>query len=145
MYTDTDSFFLQFFIVDLAKEILSPSQLWDVFDFSEIEHTHISQLSDPRADVHGDEVGDFKDETKGDPIVEFVGLRLKMYLFTVCRDTKYTQGLNYEVEIRNKNLAKGISPFQIRRFKHEDYLRMYNGRALQNVVNRRISSKLQVC
>ena len=87
LYTDTDSFFLQFFVDDLAKEINSRPQLRDAFDFSEIEHTHLSQLRGSIADVHGGEVGYFKDETKGDPIVEFVGLRPKMYSFTVCRAT----------------------------------------------------------
>ena len=142
LYTDTDSFFLHFFVDNLATEINARPQLRDAFDFSEIEHTHLSQLRSSGADVHGGEVGYFKDETKGDPIVEFVALRPKMYSFTVCRATKYTQGLNCEVEMRHKNVAKGISRSQIKQFKHEDYLRMYTGGALKNVVNRRIGSKL---
>ena len=83
------------------------------------------------ADVQGGEVGYFKDETKGDPIVEFDALRPKMYSFTVCRTTEYTQCLNCEVETRHKNVAKGISCSQIKQFKNEDYLRMYNGGALK--------------
>ena len=142
LYTDTDSFFLQFYVDDLAKEINLRPDLRDAFDFSEIEHTHLSLLCGPEEEIHGGEVGYFKDETKGDPIVEFVGLRPKMYSFTVCRANKYKEGLNNAVEIRNKHVAKGISRSQIKRFTHEDYISMYNGGALQNVVNRRISSKL---
>ena len=97
LYTDTDSFFLQFFVDDLAKEINSRPLLRDAFDFSEIEPTHLSQLRGIKIDVHGGEVGYFKDETKGDPIVEFVGLRPKMYSFTVCRATQYIDGLNSKV------------------------------------------------
>ena len=142
LYTDTDSFFLHFFVDDLAKEINSRPQLRDAFDFSEIEHTHLSQLRGPNGDIHGGEVGYFKDETKGDPIVEFVGLRIRMYSFTVCRATKYTKGLNCNVAMRNKHVAKGISRSQIKRDTHEDYINMYNGGPLKNVVNRRIGSKL---
>ena len=142
LYTDTDSFFLQFYVDDLAKEINSRPQLRDAFDFSEIEQTHLSHLSGPIADVHGGEVGYFKNETKGDSIVKFVALRPKIYSFTVSCATEYTQGLNYEVKMRNKHVTKGISRSQIRRFKHENYISMYNGGKLKNVVNRRIGSIL---
>ena len=124
LYTDTDSFLLHFYVDNLAKEINARPKLRDAFDFSEIEHTHFSQLRGPGADVHGGEVGYFKDESTGDPIVEFVGLRPKMYSFTVCRATEYSPGLNSEVEMWNKNVAKIISLSQIRRFKHDDYFRM---------------------
>ena len=39
-------------------------------------------------------------------------------------------------------MAKRVAQSQIKRFKHEDYVRMYNGGALTNVVNGRIGSKL---
>ena len=84
LYTDTDSFFVQFFVEDLAKEINSRSHFRDAFDFSEIGNGHLSNLGRGNANLHAGEVGYFKDETKGNPIVEFVGLRPKMYSFTVC-------------------------------------------------------------
>ena len=46
------------------------------------------------------------------------------------------------MDVRHKAVAKGVARSQIKRFKHEDYVRMYNGGALTNVVNRRIGSKL---
>ena len=46
------------------------------------------------------------------------------------------------MDVRHKAVAKGVARAQIKRFKHEDYVRMYNGGALTNVVNRRIGSKL---
>ena len=50
------------------------------------------------------------------------------------------------MDIRHKAVAKGVARSQIKRFKHEDYVRMFNGGALTNVVNPRIGSKLhQVC
>ena len=97
LYTDTDSFFLQFFVEDLAEEINSRAELRAAFDFSEIPLGHRIGLGCPD-DPNGGVVGYFKDECKGDPIVEFVGLRPKMYSFTVCAanptppaaDTVYT-------------------------------------------------------
>ena len=44
LYTDTDSFFLHFFVEDLAKEINSRPHLRDAFDFSEISNGHLSNL-----------------------------------------------------------------------------------------------------
>ena len=46
------------------------------------------------------------------------------------------------MDVRHRAVAKGVARSQIKRFKHEDYVRMYNGGALTNVVNRRIGSKL---
>ena len=65
-----------------------------------------------------------------------------MYSFTVCEASEPISGLNYPMDVRHKAVAKGVARSQIKRFKHEDYVRMYNGGALTNVVNRRIGSKL---
>ena len=141
LYTDTDSFFLHFFVEDLAKEINARLHLRDAFDFSEISPGHLSNLGRAGAGLHAGEVGYFKDETKGDTIVEFVGLRPKMYSFTVCEASEPIPGLNYPMDVRHM-VANGMARSQIKRFKHEDYVRMYNGGALTNVVNCRIGSKL---
>ena len=54
--------------------------------------------------------------------------------------------MNYLVDFRHKAVAKGVARSKIKRFKHDDYLRMYNGGALTNVVNPRIGSTLyQLC
>ena len=142
LYTDTDSFFLHFFVEDLAKEKNSRPNLRDAFDFSEISNGHLSNLGRGNADLHGGEVGCFKDETKGNPIVEFVGLRVKMYLFTVCDASEPIPGVNYSMDVRHKVVAKSVARSQIKRFKHEDYVRMSKGGSLTNVINRRIGSKL---
>ena len=142
LYTDTGSFFLHFFVEDLAKEIDARPHLRDAFDFSEISPGHLFNFGRAGAGLHAGEVGYFKDETKGDLIVEFVGLRPKMYSFTVCEASEPIPGLNYPMEVRHKPVAKGVARSQIKRFKQEDYVRMYNGGALTNVVNRQIGSKL---
>ena len=127
---------------DLAKEIISRFHLRDAFDFSEIFHGHLSNLGRGNANLHVGEVGYFKDETKGNLIVEFVGLRPKMYSFTLCDASEPIPGVNYPMNVRHRAVAKGVARSQIKRYKHEDYVRMYNGRALIKVVNRRIGSKL---
>ena len=124
LYTDTDSFYLHFFVDDLAKEINARHHLRDAFDFSEIKNGHLSNLGRGNADLHAEEFGFFKYETKGNPIVEFVGLRRKMYSFTVCDASEPILALNYPMDVRHKAVAKGVAPSQIKRFKHEDYVRM---------------------
>ena len=142
LYTDTDSFFLHFFVDDLAKEINARPKLRDAFDFSEISNGHLSNFGRGHADLYAGEVGYFKDETKGNPIVEFVGLRPKMYSYTVCDASEPITGVNYPMDVRHKAVKKAVARSQIKRFKHEDNVRMYNGGALTNVVNRRIGTKL---
>ena len=46
-------------------------------------------------------------------------------------------------EVRQKAVAMGVARSQIKRFKHEDYMRMYNGGVFTNVVNFRIGFKIQ--
>ena len=127
---------------DLAKEINSRPHLRDALDFSEISNGHLSNLGRGHADFNAGEVGYFKEETKGNPIVVFVGLRPKRYSFTVCDAADPIPGVNYPMDMRHKAVAKGVARSQIKRFKHEDYVRIYNGGALTNVVNGRIGSKL---
>ena len=79
LYTDIDLFFLYFFFEDLAKKINVQFHLWDVFEFSDICNGHISNLRRVNANLHAGEVRYYKDKTKGNPIVEFVGLRPTMY------------------------------------------------------------------
>ena len=113
IYTDTDSFCLHFFVKELAKEINSRHNLRDAFDFSEIGNGHLFNLGRGNANLHAGEVGYFKDETKGNPIVEFVGVRYKLYSFTVCDASEPIPGVNYQMDLRHKAVAKGIARSQI--------------------------------
>ena len=142
LYIDTDSFFLHIFVEDLAKEINARPQLRYAFDFSEISPGHLSNLGGAGAGLHAGEVGYFKDETKGDPIAEFVGLRPTMYSFTVCEASEPIPGLNYPIDVRHKAVVMGVARSQIKRLKHDDYVQLYNGGFLTNEVNCRIGSKL---
>ena len=142
LYTDTDSFFLHFFVEDLEQNINTRPHLREAFDFSEISNGHLSNLGRGNAGLHAREVGFVKDVTKGNPIVELVGLCPKMYSFTVCDSSEPIPWVNYPINVRHKAVAMGVARFQIKRFTHEDYVRMYIGGALTNVVYRHIGSKL---
>ena len=126
----------------MANEINARPHHRDAFDFSEISLGHLFNLGFAKARLHSGEVDYFKDETRGDPIVEFVGLRPNMYSFNVCAASEPIPGLNYSMDVRHKAMAKGVARSQIKRFKHEDYVRLYIGGALTNVVNCRIGSNL---
>ena len=91
--TDTDSFCIQFFVEDLVKSIYSSLPVRNAFDFSEISRHHLSKLG-TTGDKHAGQVGYFKDECTGDPIIEFVALRQKMYSFTVCEASEFIPKFN---------------------------------------------------
>jgi len=138
LYTDTDSFFLQIFTEDLGHAIYSRPELREAFDFSEIPENHLSGLGSPN-DPHAGEVGYFKDECKGDPIIEFIGLRPKMYSFTAC---KAVPPETPATVLKHKAVAKGITRANIRTLTHDDFDRMYREGPQTHIVNRRIGSKL---
>jgi len=75
-------------------------------------------------------VGKFKDETGGKKITEFVGLRPKMYSFTVHNDKK--------THVR----AKGIATATSKKLRHQDYLKQLNLPEENKLANRRIGCKL---
>ena len=59
LYTDTDSFFLLFFVEDLPHEIKSRPAVRDAFDFSDVSDHHLTGL---HSIENAGEVGYFKDE-----------------------------------------------------------------------------------
>ena len=63
-------------------------------------------------------------ESKGNPIVEFIALCPKMYSFTACDKSEPIPGVNEPMGERHKAVAKGLARSHIKRFKHEDYVRM---------------------
>ena len=91
---------------DLAKKINLCPHLRDAFDFSKISNGHLSNLGRGHANLHAGKVGYFKDETNGNQIVEFVGLRPKMYSFTVCHASEPIPGVNYPMDVRHKAVAR---------------------------------------
>ena len=143
LYTDMDSFFLQFFVEDLAQELNRDQSMRDWFDFSEIPADHVSGLGSPN-DFHGDIVGYFKDKMKGKQVYELIALKPKSYSVRTIKATLYKpESPMLQPVFIHKAVAKGITRANIKRLTHEDYLQMYNEVAnCRNVINRRIGTKL---
>ena len=139
LYTDTDSLIMQFFTNDFYKEILDVPQLRRLFDFSEIPANHPSCLGTPD-DTNKGKVGFFKDETKGNPITEFVALKPKMYSFKVCECQEF--GSNAQPRVWNKQVGKGIARATLKKTTHQQYLNMFQERHTTKLTNKRIASKL---
>ena len=103
LFTDTDS--LAYVLQDTPQAILQHLRECQIMDFSNLDPTHefydASQAMVP---------GYWKDDNAGADIVEFVGLRAKMYSFMYARDRG------------SKSTAKGIQrSFLERNIKHENY------------------------
>ena len=79
--TDTDSLKYEIETEDLYKDMIN---IKDYFDFSEYNKDHF--CFDP---TNAKVIDKFKDETNGNPIVEFVGLRPKMYTQLVYYTSTY--------------------------------------------------------
>ena len=106
LYTDTDSFMYEIETEDLYRELYD---LRNYFDFSNYPKAHF--LYD---DCNRKVAGYFKDETAGVPIVEFCGLKAKMYSFLV-----FSQESTKEKSVQK---AKGVVKATLRQIKHDDYI-----------------------
>ena len=140
LYTDTDTFFLQFFVDDLHNKIKSSPPVRDAFDFSDVSDVNLTGL---HSIANAGEVSYFKDECKCRPIVEFVGLRPKMYSFTVMNAEEYDPRLPVKpVQLRHKAIAKGGLRTNNKLFTHEKYVTMFREGDARKVTNFSIGSKL---
>ena len=118
LYTDTDSFFLQFFVENVAQELNSDQSMRDWFDFSEIFADHVSGLGAPY-DSHGGVVGYFKDEMKGEQVYEVIALKPKSYSVRTVKATIYNpDGEMPPPVFMHKAVAKGITIENIKRQTH---------------------------
>ena len=140
LYTETDSFFLQFNVEDLPNEINSRRALREAFNFSDVSDHYLTGLY---SIANAGEVGLFKDECKCHPIVKFVGLQPKMHSFTVMDAEEYDPRLPVKlVKLRYKAVAEGVSRANIKRYTHDDCVTMFREGDARKVTNRRIGSKL---
>ena len=102
------------------------------FDFS--SHPEGSRFYDTSVKS---KIGYFKDETGGHPILEFVGLKPKMYSFQIYKGK--TDGRPNLVE---KHSAKGIQRATIAKLTHSEYLSQILDPQPQRVPHNRIGAQL---
>lgn len=127
MFTDTDSLLYEIHTQDLYADLAG---MKEHFDFSNYPHDH-PLYSEENKGV----IGKFKDETASNPILEFVGLRPKMYSFKVI-------DVAHGNVVREKHRAKGISLSASHDLTHADYLAQLRQPVENYCMNRRIGSQL---
>ena len=90
LFTDTDSLCYEIKTDDIYEDIWSEKEKFDLS-----EYPHSSKFYDP---TNKKVLGMFKDETKSKPIVEFVGLKAKMYsVKTTDSESKRAKGVKKAV------------------------------------------------
>ncbi len=102
LMTDTDSLIYDIETEDLYDDMVNNLHWFDTSDYPK-NHSAYSE-------VNKKVLGKFKDETNGNPIVEFVGLRPKMY------------SILEKGNIEKKKTAKGISRVVTKKMTHQSYL-----------------------
>ena len=102
--------------------------------FDLAEHPKTSCFYDPQ---NNKVVGKMKDEGKGQPILEFVGLRPKIYSFLVA-----TLNEIGAIDVSCKHRCKGIARAASELLKHEDYKKQLDTPVQNYVGNRRLGSEL---
>ena len=128
LFTDTDSLYYIFETWDLETELLKDRNLFDYSDYDKNSVYH--------DDVNKKVIGKFKCETKGAPIVEYVGLRPKMYSIL------YKLKPELESTTSQKHRIKGISRAASKGLTHANYKAQLDCPTENYLTNRRIGSKL---
>ena len=125
LFTDTDSFLLEFRDQNPDDELFMAK---DLFDYS-----GYPQQSKYYDNTNNKVIGKFKDESNGVPIKEFVGIRVKMYSYELVTENG---------TVIEKHRAKGIQSAASKKLRHKDYLAQLNTPHENFLQNRRIGSKL---
>jgi hypothetical protein len=103
LFTDTDSLCYELHTDDAYADMLKDAERFDTSDYPKT-HTNYSA-------VNCKVIGKFKDECNGEPVLEFVGLRSKMYSLITLGG-------------KEKSTAKGIkTSYQRKHIKHDLYKR----------------------
>ena len=101
LFTDTDSLVYEIKTEDIYRDMFQHKELFDLSDYP----TDCPFHDETNRKVQGK----FKDETASVPIVEFVGLRSKMYPF--------------KTDEHECKKAKGVKKSVVRKMRHQDYLK----------------------
>ena len=131
IFTDTDS--LYYFVEgvdDIEKMLFEDKERNKYLDFSDYPEGHAY-----RNQTNKMVIGMFKCETRGSSIKEIVGLRPKMYSFTMTDES--IQG-----GVKEKKRIKGISRAAAKTLRHQNYLDQLHEAEENYLTNRRIGSIL---
>ena len=112
LFTDTDSLCYHIKTQDLYKDIGKNKQYYDLSDYNAkhflYDNTNKKVLCK------------FKDETNGTPIKEFVGLRSKMYAFTLAEKENRSDATSKSFAL--KKTCKGVKKYALNKYvQFNDY------------------------
>ena len=123
LFTDTDSLCYVITTDDVYEDLYRDRELFDNSDYPKSSKFFF--------DENKKVIGKFKDEAAGQPIIEFVGLKSKMY--------------SYKTEKKNNKTAKGVKKNVIRRdLDHSHYLDCLQNNTIMNHKMRATRSDHQV-
>ena len=122
LYTDTDSFIVHIETRDVYEDIGQDEELCGMFDFTDVDDRDHPCKYNWHYPFCSGVPGKFKDETKCDPIIEFVGLRPKMYSYKKC---KATTDRTIMPQLDESHRIKGIGRAASARLSHADFVNEY--------------------
>ena len=132
IFTDTDSLMYEVKREDISQDMVERIELFDLSNF---------ETSNPyyRPDFQRNKtkVGPMKDEAGAHGIIEFVGLRPKMYSVDAIKLIPDGTFERFE-----KHRAKGIQRVVAAKFTHEQYMKQYETPEENFVINRRLGTRL---
>ena len=128
LFTDTDSLMYQIFADDVYEKVWENKELFDLAGYPP-DFFHDT--------TNNKVIGKFKDEANSEPILEFVGLRPKMYSYVTAKDVTGPQP-----KLSEKTRAKGIQRAAAALLRHQDFLEQLQNPHENYLANRRIGSKL---
>ena len=132
LFTDTDSLMYEVETDDFYQDMVDNAELFDMSNFEVTNPYYKPEFQDNKAVV-----GLMKDEAAGNPIVEFVGLRLKMYSFKAAKVQADGTSTFFD-----KHRAKGLQRAAAAKITHEQYLAQLVDPEENFVLNPRIGSRL---
>jgi hypothetical protein len=128
LFTDTDSLMYEIESERNPTDFFFRPENRDQFDFSNYPEKHRC-----RDTTNKMMIGLFKDEANGSPIVEFAGLRPKMYSYLTLVDIAAGK-------VAEKFRAKGIQMAASRVLQHRDFVAQLDRPAENYLINRRIGA-----
>ena len=129
LFTDTDSLMYEVCTDDFYQDMWAMRDQFDLATYPK---------KSPFYDRSNNKVvGKFKDEANGDPIIEFVGLKPKMYSYQTL-----SLALQGDAAITTKKRAKGIQRTAVAKLRHEEYKAQLDHPEDNFVPNRRFGSRV---
>ena len=108
LFTDTDSLCYEIETEGMCDDLYNNKTLYDFSDYSD-DHDYYKSNNLNIDKTNKKIIGKFKDETNGIPIIEFIGLRSKMYSIKLLND-------------KAKKRAKGVKKNVVNNdIKHDNY------------------------